>query len=414
MAAPSPEPRSPSLLRDYPAFGLFWWARVASGLTFQMQAVVVGWQIYARTHSTLELGLIGLAQFLPMVLLTLWAGHAADRYDRRTIGATALAVQGAAVLVLAAGSLGEWLPVSGIFALVAVVGAARAFERPASQALMPTLVPRPLVPKAVAWATGAFQTASIAGPPLGGLLCILGAPVAYAVTGTLALIGAGFLVALRPPPAQSPRAPTTVDSIFAGIGFIRNHPVILGSISLDLFAVLLGGATALLPAFARDILGVDARGLGALRAAPAVGSVLVSLWLARHPLERQAGRKMFAAVLLFGLATIVFGLSRSFLLSLVALAILGGADVVSVVVRSSLVQLQTPDAMRGRVSAVNSLFIGTSNQLGEFESGLTAALFGTVAATVVGGVGTLLVACLWMRLFPGLRRFDRIVDVPPP
>ena len=305
------------------------------------------------------------------------------------------------------------MPVSGIFAVVAVIGAARAFERPASQALMPTLVPAALVPKAVAWATGAFQTASIAGPALGGILYAFGPPVSYAAAGALALVGAGLMAAMRQRGDGRTREPATLQSIFAGIGFIRGHAVILGSISLDLFAVLLGGATALLPAFARDILGVGVWGLGALRSAPALGSMAVSVYLARRPLERNAGRKMFTAVLLFGLATVVFGLSRSFSLSFLALVVLGGADVVSVVVRSSLVQLRTPDGMRGRVSAVNALFIGTSNQLGEFESGVTAALFGTVPATVLGGVGTIAVAFLWMRLFPELRRFDRMIEPAP-
>jgi MFS family permease len=404
-------PAAKSFLREHPAFGFLWCARAAAGLAFQMQAVAVGWQIYALTRSTFELGLVGLAQFVPMVVLTLPAGHAADRYDRRAIGLLALAAQGLAAGFLAVGSWGHWIGVPGIFAAVTVIGAARAFERPATQALMPTLVPKPLVPKAVAWGSGAFQTASIIGPAIGGILYAFGPQVAYAAAGGLALVGAGFMGALRRRGAEAPREPATLETIFAGIGFIRSQPIILGSISLDLFAVLLGGATALLPAFAQ-ILGVGVRGLGALRAAPAVGSMAVSAYLARHPLERRAGRRMFSAVLVFGAATIVFGLSKSFVLSLASLAVLGGADVVSVVVRSSLVQLRTPDAMRGRVSAVNALFIGTSNQLGEFESGVTASLLHTVPATVLGGGGTIVVALLWMRLFPELRRYDQVLARP--
>ncbi len=406
---PPSEPRS--FLFAHPAFGLFWCARVASGLCFQMQAVAVGWQVYTLTHSTFQLGMVGLVQFLPVVLLTLPAGAVVDRYDRRLIYGTTLAVQGLASGVLAAGAWGHWLGVPGIFATVAVMGAARSFQGPANQALMPTLVPERLVPTAIAWGTAAFQTATIVGPSIGGLLYAFGPAVPYATASALALIGAGLVARMRQERSVRPRAPVTLTSLFSGIHFIRKNPVILGSISLDLFAVLLGGATALLPAFA-DILGVGVWGLGALRSAPAVGSLAMSAFLVRRPPQRRVGSTMFAAVAAFGLATVVFGLSRSFTLSLATLVILGAADTISVVIRSSLVQLQTPDEMRGRVGAVNSLFIGTSNQLGEFESGVTASLWGLVPATVLGGVGTLLVAGLWMRLFPALRSFDRFGAAP--
>ncbi len=406
---PASEPRS--FLFAHPAFGFFWCARVASGLCFQMQAVAVGWQVYTLTHSTFQLGLVGLVQFLPVVLLTLPAGAAVDRYDRRLIYGTTLAVQGLASGLLAAGAWGHWLGVPGIFAIVAVMGAARAFQGPANQALMPTLVPEPLVPQAVAWATAAFQTATIMGPSIGGLLYAFGPAVPYATASALGLIGAGFVARMGRERSVRPRAPVTLASLFSGIHFIRKSPVILGSISLDLFAVLLGGATALLPAFA-DILGVGVWGLGALRSAPAVGSLAMSAFLARHPPQRRLGSTMFSAVAVFGLATVVFGLSRSFTLSFATLVVLGAADTISVVIRSSLVQLQTPDEMRGRVGAVNSLFIGTSNQLGEFESGFTASLWGLVPATVLGGVGTLVVIGLWMRLFPALRDFDRFGGTP--
>jgi MFS family permease len=320
---------------------------------------------------------------------------------------TALAVQGAAVCVLALGTWGHWLGVPGIFSIVALIGAARAFQGPATQALLPTLVPTPLVPKAIAWATGAFQTATIVGPSIGGLLYGFGAAVPFAVSGALALLGAGFVALVRQERSRRVREPVTYASLFSGVNYIRSHPLILGSISLDLFAVLLGGATALLPVFARDILSVGVWGLGALRSAPAVGALVTSIILARRPAQRRVGRRMFAAVVAFGVATIAFGLSRSFWFSMATLVVLGAVDTVSVVIRSSLVQIETPDEMRGRVGAVNSLFIGTSNQLGEFESGVTASMFGTVAATVLGGVGTLVVAGLWMRLFPTLLNFDR-------
>jgi MFS family permease len=377
-------------------------------MAFQVQSVAVGWQIYALTHSTLQLGMVGLAQFLPMVLLTLVAGHAADRYDRKLVSAVAMGVQALVVAVLALGAHGGWLRAGGIFAAVALAGAARAFERPSSQALLTGLVPEALFSRAISWATASFQTASIVGPAVGGFLYGLGAAVPYAFAAALALAGALLTAGIRHDRSARERPPVTAESIFSGLHFIRRQPVILGSISLDLFAVLLGGATALLPAFARDILRLGPWGLGVLRAAPALGSLAVSGLLLWVPLQRRVGRKMFGAVVVFGLATIVFGLSRSVWLSFASLVVLGGADIVSVVVRSSLVQLGTPDEMRGRVSAVNSLFIGTSNQLGEFESGVTASLFGTVPATVLGGLGTLAIACLWMRLFPQLRKFDRL------
>jgi MFS family permease len=376
-------------------------------MAFQIQAVAVGWQIYEVTHSTFMLGMAGLVQFVPIVLFTLPAGHVADRYDRRAVYGIALGVQALATGILAIGTWERSLGITGIFALVGLIGAARSFQGPSTQALLPTLVPEHLVPKAIAWATGAFQAASIIGPSIGGLLYAFGPAVPYATAACLALLGTGFIAIMRQKRKARPRQPTTFASLFSGISYIRAKPVILGSISLDLFAVLLGGATALLPAFARDILHVGVWGLGMLRSAPAVGSIAMSVYLARRPPRRKVGRKMFMAVFAFGITTVVFGLSRSFSLSFASLLLMGAADTISVVIRSSLVQLETPDEMRGRVGAVNSLFIGTSNQLGEFESGVTASLLGTVQATVLGGVGTLVVAMLWMRFFPSLRAFDK-------
>ncbi len=289
-----------------------------------MQAVAVGWQIYALTHSTFQLGLVGLAQFLPMVLLTLPAGHAADRYNRRMICVIALSIQAAAIGFLALGTWQQWITVPGIFGAVTLIGAARAFERPANQSLMSVLVPAPSVPKAVAWASSGFQMASILGPALGGVLYAVGAALPYAAAGALAAVGVILIARVSHREARGRHQSATLASLFAGIGFIRRQPVILGSISLDLFAVLLGGATALLPAFAHDILHVGAWGLGALRAAPAVGSLGMSGYLMARPLQRHVGSKMFAAVLVFGVATIVFGASHSFALSLAALAALRG------------------------------------------------------------------------------------------
>jgi MFS family permease len=299
-----------------------------------------------------------------------------------------------------------WQSKETILFIMFVVGAVHAFEGPTMQSLLPGLVTGKLLPRALAWSASAMQTATIVGPALGGLLYTAGPTEVYAAAGVLFLAASVFLGFLRSVRTPVMREPATINSVFAGITFIRSRPEVLGAISLDLFAVLLGGATALLPIYARDILMAGPWGLGLLRSAPAVGALAMSLFLARRPLKHRVGRTMFNAVGIFGVATIVFALSTSFLLSLASLAVLGAADVISVVIRHSLVQIETPDEMRGRVSAVNSLFIGTSNQLGEFESGITAAWFGTVFAVLIGGIGTIIVVALWMRIFPQLVQTD--------
>ncbi|WP_429408044.1 MFS transporter [Paraburkholderia sp. GAS82] len=396
-----------SLPRSRP-FQRFWCTRVLSSLSFQMLAVAMGWHIYAITHSAFALGLLGLAQFLPMFTLTLVVGHVADRYDRRRIAAVCQSIEAAAALLFVLGTFGGWLGAPVIYALAACVGAARAFESPAVSSLLPGVVPRAQLPQATAWATSAGQTAQIVGPALGGLLYGVGPGFAYIVcTFTFALAAAmvwGIPLQAKP----TTRAPVTLESVFSGIAFIRQQPVILGALSLDLFAVLFGGATALLPIFARDILHAGPLGLGLLRSASAIGALSGTIWLAHFPLRNRPGAAMFGGVIAFGVATIVFGLSHQFLLSWLALAALGASDVISVVVRSSLVQLRTPDGMLGRVSAVNALFIGSSNQLGEFESGLTAGWWGAQPAVLVGGVATIAVALLWMRLFPALRKVQSL------
>ena len=373
-----------------------------------MLSVAVGWRVYELTGSAFDLGLVGLAQFLPVVLLTLLVGHVADRYDRRRIVAICQVAEAVAGLILAVGAATGALPVAGIFAVVALVGAARAFESPTLSALMPGLVGEARLQQASAWSASANQTATIVGPAAGGLLYALGAAVPFALAAFLFLAASVLVSLIQLERALAPREAPTLRSVFSGIIFIWENPAMLGAISLDLFAVLFGGATALLPIYARDILHTGSWGLGILRAAPAVGALTMSVLLARRPLKRHAGRLMFGAVVVFGLATTVFALSRSLPLSLAALVMLGAADVVSVVIRFSLVQMRTPDAMRGRVSAVNMLFVGTSNQLGEFESGATAALLGTVPATLLGGLGTIAVALLWMRWFPSLRKVDQL------
>jgi MFS family permease len=392
------------------AFTRFWLARSASGLAYHMTAVAIGWQVYGLTGDVFDLGLVGLVEFLPQFLLTLVVGQVADLVDRRRIAAVCQCLQALALGLLLAGSLGGWLERGGIFGCVAAIGAARAFETPSLQALLPQLVEARQLPRMLAWSSSVWKTAMIVGPALGGLLSIAGSGLAYAVGAGVYLAAAGLVVTIPRPALLSDRVPATWNAALDGLRFIRRRPVILGAISLDLFSVLLGGATALLPVFAKDVLGTGAWGLGVMRAAPSVGALAMSLALTRFPLGHGVGRKMFAAVGAFGLCTVVFGLSRSFPLSVVALAGLGASDMISVVIRASLIQLDTPDALRGRVSAVNSVFIGTSNQLGEFESGLTAAWFGAVGAVVVGGVGTLLVVALWMVLFPQLRRRDTLVS----
>jgi len=391
------------------SFIRFWMARGCSTLSYQMVGVAVGWQVYAITHSTFALGMVGLVQYVPLVMLMLVVGHAADRFNRKTIISICQAVNCVVVAALAVVTYLHRMHPLGIFCGVAVIGASRAFEAPSGQALVPTLVEDRLVPSAIAWSTSANQTATIVGPAAGGLLYALGAHVPYATCAVLYCIASVLSSTIRPRRRATVRA-ATASSIFSGIHYIRAHKNILGAISLDLFAVLLGGATALLPAFARDVLHTGPWGLGLLRLSPAVGALTTSLFLAHHPIQRRAGRRMFTAVIIFGLATVAFAYSKSIWLSMGILMVLGGADVVSVVVRSSLVQLETPDAMRGRVSAVNFLFIGTSNQLGEFESGVTASWFGLVPATVMGGVGSVLVALIWMGLFPDLRKLEKLQE----
>jgi len=402
-----------SVLRHRP-FALFWFARIASILSFQMLAVAVGWQLYSLTGRALDLGLVGLAQFLPMVLLTLLVGHVADRYPHRSILLTCQLVEAAAAAILVFETATGRIDRLSIYIIMAAVGAARAFELPTMAAIIPGLVPRALVPTATAWSASANQTAQIVGPAVGGLLYMLGPVVVYA-TGIGCWLAGSALVALLPADKRErPLEPFSIRSLFGGFSFVRHDRVILGILSLDLFAVLLGGATALLPIFARDVLGTGPWGLGLLRSAPAVGALAMSLVLARRPLQPPIGPTLFRVLIAFGIATIVFGLSTHIMLSFCALAVLGAADVVSVVIRFSLVQLRTPDAMRGRVSAVNALFVGTTNTLGDFESGVVAALLGAVPAVVVGGVGTVAVAVIWMMfLYPELRRLHSFEDVAP-
>lgn len=391
-----------------PNFRLYLAARFLGSLALQMVAVAVGWQVYQLTNDPLHLGYVGLVQFVPNALFVLAGGHVADRFDRRKVMIACLAVEGVAVVALLAFSLAVSSPLPAIYAVLAVMGGARAFLAPASQSLLPLLVKGELFPRAVAWNSTAWEAAVIAGPALGGLLYAFGAGAVYGTAAAMMAAAVGALAGVRTPPAAERKPAAGLEGVLGGVRYVAAHPILLGAISLDLFAVLLGGATALLPVYARDILVTGPFGLGLLRSAPAVGAAVMAVWLAHHPLERAVGTKLFVAVAVFGAATLVFGLSTSFWLSLAALAVLGASDMVSMVVRQTVVQLNTPDAMRGRVSAVNWLFIGASNELGEFESGLTAAWFGTVPAVVIGGLGTLAVTALWAWRFPALRTVDRL------
>ncbi|HVJ51297.1 MAG TPA: MFS transporter [Aliidongia sp.] len=412
MTAPAHSVAAADLILRHRPFMLFWSARGFGSMAYQIQGVAVGWQVYDLTHDPLSLGLVGLAQFLPALLLALPAGHIVDRYPRRTVYRLCLAIEALGALLLGLGSIIGGLGVVGIYAIAALFGAARAFEHPASSSLLPGLVSRQSFGRAVAWNSSVGQTATLIGPMLGGLLYAFGPAAAYAGCA-LGFVAAGLLIAAVPKPAPTQTAAKpTLRSVFAGLAFIRAERAILGAISLDLFAVLLGGTVALLPIYARDILDAGPLGLGLLRSAPALGGLGIGMILAFFPLARHAGWTMFAAVATFGLATCVFAISHDFALSCAALAVLGGADMISVFVRASFVQLSTPDAMRGRVSAVNAIFIGTSNQLGEFESGVTAAWFGAEAAVLIGGIGTLAVVAIWLVLFPELRRIDRLVSKP--
>ncbi len=402
-----PENHFAQLLRQR-QFVRFWLARVAGVMANQMLMVALAWHMYDITNSAWDLGLVGLFQFVPALLMTLPAGHLADRLHRGRIFASCMLAQAALALLLMLATHGGFATRELILAISVVLGAARAFQMPAQQALTPLLVPQSLLQAAIALSSSGMQVAVICGPALGGLLYVTGASTVYASSLALFLLAGTLTLVVRYRHQPSSLA-ANWGTLLAGVAFVWQRKLLLGATSLDLFAVLFGGATALLPIYARDILHTGPQGLGLLRAAPAVGALLMSLLLMRWPLRRHIGHRLLGAVAIFGLATVVFGLSTHFGLSLLALVLTGAADNISVVTRLTLVQLETPDAMRGRVSAVNSIFIGASNQLGEFESGATAAWFGPVLSVVTGGIGTLLVAAAWLRLFPTLAQRDRML-----
>jgi MFS family permease len=402
---------SPSQAGDllrHPPLLLFVASRSFSEFSWQIATVAVGWQIYQLTGSAFYLGMVGLVQFIPSALLIFIAGHAADRYDRRRVVQLCQLAQALAAAYLAWRSFTGALSAGEILAALVIFGLATAFESPALSALLPGVAPEGGLQRATALSSGAGQLATITGPAIGGLVFAILPAAPFAIMALFWLLAALAAAAIQLERSVKPTEPPTFSELFAGIGFVRNNPAILGTISLDLFAVLLGGASALLPIYARDILDAGPFALGVMRAAPAIGALVMTAALARHHIKRKVGLRMFQAVIAFGLATIVFALSQTIWLSVLALAAMGAADTISVVIRVSLVQLATPDEMRGRVGAVNFLFIHASNQLGEFESGITAALFGAMPAALIGGIGTIAVALLWMKLFPSLRKVERL------
>ncbi len=383
----------------------------------EAQALAVAWQVYEITHRAIDLGFTGLVLFLPGLLFLLPAGHVADRYDRRAVILVCYTVQILCTLALLIFALQGLHKVGPIFAVLFLIGTGRAFSGPASSALLPHLIPTEHFVNAITWGATVFQIANIAGPAVGGLLYTLplkgrlyGAPIVFVFTLATGISFVALIASLHVRPGRMEHRAISTDVILAGFRYVWKSRLLLGSISLDLFVVLLGGATALLPIFAHDLLRTGPQGLGALRSAPAVGALAVSIWMTFRPVLRHPGALMFKGVALYGVATVVFGLSRSLPLSLAALLVVGAADMVSVVIRSSMLQLATPSSMRGRVSAVNSLFVGASNELGEFESGLTAQWWGAVRAVVAGGLGALAITGIWSVLFPSLRAIDHLTE----
>jgi MFS family permease len=377
-----------------------------------MLTVAIGWQIYDMTGSALDLGLVGLVQFFPFVLLFPIIGQIADRYDRRAVVRTAQIVKALCALALALGTWQGWLNREAILAILFVTGVARSFETPALLSLLPGVVPPLLLPRAIAASATANQAATICGPALGGVIYSFGPTAVYALC-TAAFVAASILVSLLRMRQVQDRKPVTLQSVFAGFTYIRSRPIVFGAISLDLFAMMMASVTALLPIFARDILQTGPWGLGLLRSAPAVGALVMSVMLARWSLQGRVGPILFATTAVLGLSTVAFALSTSLVFSIVALVVYGASDAISVVIRHSLVQLRTPNDMLGRVMAINSMFTGTSSTLGEFRAGLVAAAFGAVTSALVGGVGVLVVALLWMRLFPDLARVDTLQPRQP-
>ena len=402
-----PDSTSKAPLLRHRAFVRFLYVRIAASIALQVQAVAVGWQMYDLTRSPFDLGLVGLVQFVPAVGLFLVTGHAADRYDRRSVTWAAQLVEALGVAVLASATASGRLTPALLLAMAFIVGTGRAFEQPSLQSALPNIVPASVLPRAIAASTSAAQTAIVAGPALGGILIALSPTLVFAACAVLWLSAGFVMLGVKMERVTAKREPVDLKTLFSGLRFIGRHKVVLGAILLDLFAVLLGNATALLPIFARDVFMSGPLSFGALRAAPAAGALVTALAQTRWPVARRVGHVMFLAVAIFGTGTILLALSPTLPLALGALFIVGAADTVSVVIRQSLLLLHTPDQMRGRVFAVGSMFTGTSNQLGDFRAGVAAALFGTVPAVLIGGFSTLAVVLVSTRIFRELYQADR-------
>jgi MFS family permease len=399
-------PVAAPLLRHGP-FVRFLYVRIAASVALQMQALAVGWQMYVLTGSSFQLGLVGLVQFIPTLGLFLVTGQAADRFDRRIVAASAQTVEALAIAALAATTASGLLTPELLLAMAFVIGGGRAFEQPSLQSVLPNIVPAHVLPRAIAAANSAAQTAVVAGPALGGVLLAVSPSLTFAVCAVLWLSAAAIMLGVAMTQAFAKREPMDLTTLFSGFVFIARNKAVLGAITLDLFAVLLGSTTALLPVFASDIFPTGPLGFGALRAAPAAGAIVAALVLTRRPIARRIGHAMFGSVAIYGAATVVFALSPNFVLATIALVIVGAADLVSVVIRQSLVQLYTPDAMRGRVFAVNSMFTATSNQLGTFRAGTAAALIGAVPTVLLGGLSTIAVVLIGTAIFRDLFQADR-------
>jgi MFS family permease len=410
---PIAESRAGRAAFSHPGFLLFQIARFLIVSAVEMQAVAVGWQVYEITKRPLDLGYVGLAQFLPAILLFPISGHASDRFERRNVLSACYAGYAVCFALLLALSRHGVPSIAPIYVVLVMIGIVRSFNGPASRSILPQLVPQEHFANAVAWNATIFQAATVLGPSFGGIVyAAFRGPSAVYVIAMVTAIGATVTTfRIKPEVKARPREPMNLKTLFAGLHFIRNNKLILGAISLDLFAVMLGGAVALLPVYAREILHTGPWGLGLLRTAPGAGAALMAILLAHWPMRGNSGPKLLWAVAGFGVFTIIFGLSRSLIVSLIALVLLGASDMISVIIRATLTLLATPDEMRGRVTAVDMIFIGTSNEFGQFESGLTAQWFGTVPAVVLGGVGTLVVVTLWAWWFPDLRRAGELHSI---
>jgi MFS family permease len=409
---------SPTRLLRHRSFVRFWCARTSTNGAFMMQGVAVGWQMYDLTGNALDLGLVGLVQFFPLIVTSVLAGQLLDLVDRRKVAAACQVGKALGALALAVGTAQGWLSREAMFAILFISGTARAFEIPTMHSMLPGVVPASLLPRAIAASATAQQTAVICGPSLGGLLYGFFGPAAVYAICTVLFIVAGVLISLveiarRQEEKKEARKPVSLATLFAGFGYVRDHPILLGAISLDLFAVLLGGVTALLPIYARDILHAGPWALGVLRSAPAIGAMATSVILAHRAIGGRAGAIMFAAVGAFGVASVLFALSTWIPLSCLALAVYGAADSISVVIRQSLIQIRTPYDMLGRVAAVNSMFTGSSGSLGEFRAGAIAAWLGPVTSALIGGVGAIVVMLIWMWGFPQLRQVDKLAGEGP-